>query len=206
MPMTAEQMESAYVDPSTGSVKRRLLKRLLNNVVAVGPTELHPPPPPPPTRAEQVAAQKRDEEVARQHRATVEAELAALDRHASDVAARIEVLESTSAASFALQEFRRERRMLLELRQMIAEDLDRGPIMVDRDNRALDDRTRRYVKFRAAELRESHWRAAEREAASGDHREARRHRIDSLRSRMLAEAEMHWRPNLPGYGSIMAWT
>ncbi len=204
MPLSVAEMEAQYCDPDTGSIHRRWLRRMLNGIVAVGPSA-RPAPPPEPTKGELQARAERDAEMEQQYRATVEAEITALDRHAADVSERIEVLESTWAASFALQEFRRERRMLLELRQMIAEDLDRGPIVVDRDGRPIDDRTRRYVKFRAAELRDSHWRAAEREAASGDHREARRHRIDSLRSRMLAEAEMHWRPTLPGYG-LRVWT
>ena len=205
MPLSVAEMEAQYCDPDTGSIRRRWLRRMLNGIVAVGPSA-RPAPPPEPTKAEQVAARKRDDEVARQHKAAVEAELAALDRHAGDVAARIEVLESTSAASFALQEFRRERRMLLELRQMIEADMASGPIRVDRDNRALTDRDYAIVRMRARELAELHWRQAERLSSAGDHREARRHRIDSLRSRMLAEAEMHWRPNLPGYGSIMAWS
>ena len=204
MPMTAEQMESAYVDPSTGSIKRRLLKRLLNNVVAVGPSA-RPAPPAPPSQAEQQAAAEHEAEVGRRHRETIEAELAALDRHASDVGARIEALEGASIPTFALQEFRRERRMLLELRAMLAEDLDH-PIMVDRDGHALTARDRKIAAARAGELRESKWAAATRAAGEGDHRRARMLRVDSLRSRQIAEMELHWRPAVAGYGSVMAWS
>ena len=45
----------------------------------------------------------------------------------------------------------------------------------------------------------------EREAAAGDFREARRHRIDAIRSRWCAEHELHLRPYIAGYG-LAAWT
>ena len=196
--------ERAYVDPGTGSIKRRVLGRLLNNVVAVGPSA-PPAPPAPPPPADLIAAQEHADEVRREHEKLVTAEIVALDRHAAIVAQYVEALESTSAASFALQEFKTEARQLRELRGMLEDDLDTGPILVDRDGRVIDDQARAYIRHRAAELREQFWASAARADAEGDRPRARRLRRDALRSRLLAEAEMNLRPTQPGYG-LCAWT
>ena len=161
----------------------------------IGPTVLRPPPAEP-TEAELA------EKVRRRHEQTVRDELAAVDRHAADVARRIEALEATSVPTSALVEYRAEARQLAQLRTMLQDDQRAGPIMVDRDGRPVDDRLRAIVRMRAAEMRATKWAAAEREV---DPRRARTLRRDALGSRLLVEDEMKMRGTQPGLG-IMAWT
>ena len=209
MPMTdaelqkRQQWERAYTGERTGPIKRRYLSRLLNNITAVGPTNLHPSPPPAPS-ADEVA--RKNDELTRKHREMVNSEIAALDKHADIVRQHIEALESSSrgASSFMLQEMKREHRLLSELRQMLEIDRDAGRIRIDKNRNAVDDHARAYIRFRASELREQAWAAAEREARAGEHRAAVAHRIDALRARMLAEFEAGHRSSLPGYSSAWA--
>lgn len=207
MPMTVEAMQAAVDDPETGSIRRRWLRRALAGVVAVGPTLLHPPPSKP-TRTENVARVRRAANAARDHEQAVSAEIAAVDRHVGEVARKIEALESTSAATYALQEMKAEHRMLGQLRGMLEADLAAGPIRTirtSRDGRELVDRDRAILRMRARELAESMWTAAARADGEGDHRRARMLRIDALRARQIAEYEIGLRPSLPGYG-MAAWT
>ncbi len=194
---------AAESDPDMGYFKRKALRLQALGIKAVGVTDLHPKPPPV-TRSDEVEEMRRDEMLQQEHEAIVLTEIAELDKHAAIVAQHIEALESTSRDSYRLQELKAERRQLMELRAMLEDDLASGPIRKDRNGRALDDRDRAYVRFRSKELRESFWAAAEREAATGDHREARRHRINALRSRQIAEFEQGWRNSLAGYG-LVSW-
>lgn len=198
-PLTSEQMQDLYCDPAVGDIKRRALKRALSGVKAIGPSG----PPvilPQPTAAERAETNAR---VAADHNKTVEAEVAALDKHAEDVARRVELLAGTSV-TFAEQELRTEARQLRELRMMIEADLDH-PITVDRDGRPLDDRDRAICRLRTRELAASKWAEAARADAEGDRRRGRQLRRDALRARQIAEHEAGWRRNLPGYG-ISPWT
>jgi hypothetical protein len=202
MPMTIEAMQAAVDNPETGSIRRRALRRMLAGIKAVGATVLRPAPAPAPTRADELQQARRDKRLADEHRATIENEIAVLDRHAADVSRRIENLESTSAAgatSYALQEWRAESRLLRELRAMLVDDIAAGPVRNYRDGRPVDDRDRAILRLRAKELRDSGWAAANRADAEGDRRRARQQRIDALRARQIAEHESGLRPFLAGY-------
>lgn len=201
-PMTMEEAERQYVDPDTSSIKRRWLRRALAGVVAVGPTVLRPPSPEP-TKADLAARARRDDEIKREFEKTVRDEIAAVDAHRREVERVLARYEGSR--SFAAQEMAHERRMLAELRRMLEDDLRAGPIRTDRDGHPLDDRDRAICRHRARELREMKWQAAARYAAAGDHRDARHCRVDALRSRLIAEHELHWRASLPGYG-MAVWT
>ena len=199
-PMTTDLAERLYCDPSTGSIRRRALGRWLNGIVAVGPSAGLRLPVPEPTKTELAAAEKHDAEIRRQHEQTVKDEIAALDKHTSDVADRIEALSSMSTTpDYALQEYRSEYRMLVQLRGMLESDLASGPIRTDRDGREVDDRLRAIVRLRAKEVREAKWESAARADAEGDRRRARTLRIDALRSRHLSEHEHGLRSFLAGY-------
>ncbi len=204
-PASDDDMAEAYADARTGDIKRRWLRRKLNAIVPIGKNVLNQVVPEP-TKEAVADIVKHDAEVARQHRETVSAEIAALDRHGRDVDARLEMIESTSAApTYLVQELRSERRQLIQLRQMLESDLRDGPITTSRDGRKSTDRDRGFVRFRARELRDSYWAQAEKLSSSGQHREARSRRIDALRARMIAEHENGSRPSIPGYG-MAAWT
>ncbi len=194
-PARAAEYQRAIDNPDTTSFKRRALRRRLAGVVAVGPSGPPAPQPEPPS-AELAAAALAE------HNTTVRIELARIDRHARTIEARLGAL-ARHDDSHESSELRRELAQLRELRSMIAADLDR-PILADRDGRrVLTDEDRGHVEARAAEIRESHWRAAERHARAGEHREARRHRVDSLRSRQISEYEAGLRPSLLGFGRLM---
>lgn len=185
----------AAVAPPPESLRERLQRFMRDRHKLVGRSA-----PPAPTGA-LVAAQGHDREVDRHHGEIVATELRALERHAADVARRIEALESTSRTpSFALMELRAEYRMCHELRSMLESDRAAGSIRTDRDGREVTERDRSIVSARAQELRELKWSQATRCDAAGECREARQLRVDALRSRMIAEFELRWRQSLPGYG------
>jgi hypothetical protein len=190
-------------DNSMGFLKRRALRIKALGIRAIGPTVLFPPPAPEPTRADDVAARKREAVLKREHAEIVAKEIAAVDAHAAEVEKRLARLGPESR-SYEAQELIAEKRQLRELRQMLEDDLAAGPITRTRDAKSVDDRARAYVRFRARELAASSWRAAERDAAAGDYREARRHHVDSLRARHIAEDEMNLRGTVPGFG-LCAW-
>jgi hypothetical protein len=196
MPTPTPAHAALVNDPDLGFFKRRALRIKALGIKAIGPTVLRPEPPTP-TRADEVIAAKRRTEVEREHRQMIEGELAEIDKHARAVEARLATL-AAHLRSFEAQELHRELGMLRELRRAIEGELDR-PIMRTAEGREVDDRLRAIVRARTAMLRDSYWRAAERDAASGLHREARRHRVDACRARHVAEHEIGVRSSLPGY-------
>lgn len=127
----------------------------------------------------------------------IDAELAAIDRRIAEID-RVAAGAAPGSVSYELQEIASERVRLRDLREDIERDRSH-PISRDRDGNALDARLRMIRRQRAAELRESCWRQAERSRAEGDHREARRWRLDALRARHLAEHEFGWRQKLTHY-------
>jgi hypothetical protein len=195
--------QRAADDPDVGFFKRRALRIKALGIVQRGPTALFPPPAPEPTRADAIVVRRRAARIEREHAEIVAKEIVAVDARVAEVD-KLLAQFGRDSRSYAAQELAAEKRQLRELRVMLQLDRTTGPILTDRNGRGIDDRTRRYVKFRARELAESYWRAAERDAAAGDHREARRHRLDALRARMIAEDEARLRGTVPGFG-LCAW-
>lgn len=187
----AKTLEDKYISPNTGSIARRKIRRLLNNITAVGPSGPAAKTHTPPTLAQAVEQDRRD----------VEDELKAIDRRVAQIDEALATPARPSmwgGQSFEMQELRSERQQLRDLRREIEADLV-APIAHDRAGRPLDVRDRMIRRQRAADLRESCWRQAEMYRAQGMHREARRWRLDALRARHLAESELGWRPSLATY-------
>ena len=180
-------------DPDVGYFRRRAMRLRRLGIKPIGPSGPPASEPPPEHNAAVIG----------EHNVIIRIELHQIDMHRETVAARLAALAS-DAGSFQCQELRAELRQLAELRSMIAADLDK-PTTRDRDGRPLTDKMRAFLKARTAELRDSYWRSAESAAREGDHRRARHLRRDALRSRHLAEHEMHLREHLPGYG-ITPWS
>ncbi|MFD0987815.1 hypothetical protein [Methyloligella solikamskensis] len=133
-------------------------------------------------------------------RQAVKDELRAVDQHRKALKAKLAgASKSTSAVrSFEEQELRRELDELAHLRAELAHDADH-PITHNREGASLTDRERAYRRARTREIAAQNWHEAERAAAAGDHRRARRKRHDALRARHLAEREMNLRPSLRGF-------
>ncbi|WP_034491797.1 hypothetical protein [Afifella pfennigii] len=201
-PQQMERLEAEYCHPETGSIRRRWIGRKLAGVVAVGPSEGMRLPTREPTKAELAAKAKEADEDARRHRKTVQAEIAALDHHAEDVARKF---KAAGNASYQAQELRAEKRQLAELRLMLQEDLAVGPIMTDGGGGEISRGDRAYIRQRALEIADSFWQQSIKLDATGDRREARRKRVDSLRARQIAEYEAGWRASLLGYG-LSVWS
>jgi hypothetical protein len=153
-------------------------------------------------RAQAEAAQRKPLPSARalgiEDQRAIDAEIKAVEVRQADIARVLERAAPGSRASYEDQELRSEYARLHDLRQDIERDRA-NPITHDRDGRPLDAHWRMVRRHRAADLRASCWRQAERARAEGDHREARRWRLDALRSRHLAEHEFGWRPKLATY-------
>lgn len=197
--MTARAIP-AENDPDLGYFKRKAARLARLGIVAIGPSA-PPAPASTPTRADEIAQAKRDKQAATDHEKIVRAEIDALDRHAADVTRRIEALESTSRApDYALQELQAERRQCRELRAMLEDDRNTGPIRADRDGRLIDARLHAIIRMRAREIAANNWAAAARADGAGQRREARQLRVDALRARHLAEFELKLRNAPPGYG------
>jgi hypothetical protein len=195
------QIRSAEDDlDDAGYFRRKALRLQRLGIRAVGPTSLHPPPPPPPSRADEIVARRRRSQLEREHSETISKELAAVDARIGEIEKLLVALGADN--SYHAQELRGEARQLRELRIML--ELDRDPILTDRDGRELTDRDRAIVRLRARELCESYWAAAARDDACGDYREGRRHRLAAIASRMIAEDEMKLRGTVPGFG-LCAW-
>lgn len=177
-------------DPDTGSIKRRHLRRVAAGIKAIGPNG-PPQPRPEAPRAFVADTPEHIEHVG----GIVAAELHEIDKHRQQIEQRLVGGPDPAVA----QELAAERRQLAALAQMIAADLE-GPVR-DRDGRPLADEMRAFLRARTRELREQSWRASAQAAAEGDHRRARRHRVDALRSRHRAEHEAALRPSLPGYST-----
>lgn len=194
--------EAIMADPDreVGSIKRRALRRAqdprLINGKAYGPSVLHPAGPEP-TPADRVADAKRLAEVKKQHRKTVAAEVKALDARVAEIDARLKVTPDR-VDTYEKREAVSERRQLVELRGELEAESDK-PILRHQDGSEVSDRDRAIVKVRTRELRDGLWANAERDAAAGDHRQARQRRVDALRSRHLAEAEQKLRKAPWGY-------
>lgn len=133
----------------------------------------------------------------REWSATINSELAAIDRHRSALEDRLARLPE---GSYERQELQRELGALAALRREIEHDRDR-PITRRPDGRDLDDRDRAIRRMRAQEIAENLWAAAERAQTEGDYRRARQLRHDSLRARQVAEFELGLRKSLTGYTS-----
>lgn len=173
----------AHVDYDISSIKRRWLRIKALGIRAVGPSG----PPEPPALPE---ARMRDSAEHVEHQATVARELYALDKYARQLDARLERMRGTGAQDRAGLES--ERVKLKLLRAEVERDLIGWPA-------ATTPEQRQYVEVRARQLREQLWASAERHARAGDHRHATSCRIDSLRSRQVAEHEIGLRQNLSGY-------
>lgn len=186
----ARRLETRYM--TAGSILRRRIQRMLAGVVAVGPTERAATEHKPPTLAEAEAADQKA--IADELRA-ITARIRAIDQFLALSAKSTNVWGS--GADYETQELRSERQSLCALRAEIEDD-QRNPITHARDGAPLDARWRAIRRERTLSLRRSYWEAAEAARAEGDHRRARRLRLDSLRARHLAEAEMNWR-NLSTY-------
>jgi hypothetical protein len=191
-------------DPDIGSIKRRFLRRQKLGIRPVGPTEVRPPPTFTHFDGYEIAApsdQSRHAEIALAHRRMVELELVLVDSHAASVRKRLQTLGASQ--SYERQECAAELAMLESLRAALEADSDK-PLTHARDGKPLDPRMREFLRARAKELAEQLWREGTRAAAAGDHRRARRLRLDSLRARHIAELESGLRASLPGYSS--AWS
>lgn len=124
---------------------------------------------------------------------TVVAELAAIDAHAAILRKQIEKRPEGT------HEIATELRQLAALRNEIARD-DIPPMRFP-SGEPLTDRQRAFRQMRGRELKEQIWKQAARAQSEGDHRRARRCRLDALRARHLAEHEMGICPSLRGYSS-----
>lgn len=202
MPMTKQATRAAIDDPQVGSIKRRVLKRKLAGVVAIGPSA-PPEPPQPPTQADQIRGLRSKSAISRAHRQTVEREIKLIDERISLIDARFAASRSGIVTDETI-EATAERRQLREMRRDLENEIER-PTLINRDGRELTAHDRAVVRARAKELTEILWINAERAAAEGDHRRARTLRRDALRSRQIAEMESGWRGSLPGYGNF-AWS
>jgi hypothetical protein len=169
------------IDYDIGSIKRRWLRIRAAGIRAVGPSGPPEPQPMPEVRMADSA-----EAVA--HHGVVAAELHAIDVYAKQLEARLERLPD---GSYEGQEMRAERVQLRLLYAELERDLGRWPEGTPEQ--------RRYIAIRSREIRAQTWTNAERLARAGEHREARRRRIDALRSRHLAEHEIGLRAHLSGY-------
>jgi len=127
-------------------------------------------------------------------------ELQAIDAHAAVLKKQIEKRPGGPAV-FGLDErtheIEIELRELAALRNEIARD-DIPPMRFP-SGEPLTDRQRSFRLMRSKELKEQIWKQAEMAARVGDHRRARRCRLDALRARHLAEHEMKLRTSLRGY-------
>jgi hypothetical protein len=141
--------------------------------------------PKPPTLKEMLAADRAD----------IHAELKAIDRRLVDIASTLGRVRP-GLLSPELAEMNIEYKNLFDIRRDIRNDLEH-PIDHDRDGRPLDVRQRLIRRERANSLRETCWAQSEKFRRESLYRESRRWRLDSCRSRALAEAELGWRPH-PG--------
>lgn len=138
---------------------------------------------------------------------TIREELEAIDRHQCALEAQLGGPASAPHLVVGIganprtsrdRELRAEVSRLGLLKREIAADAEK-PITANRNGELLTDRERSFRRMRTAELRDQYWHAAERAEREGDHRRARQLRHDALRSRHIAEYEMHLRPSLRGY-------
>jgi hypothetical protein len=157
------------------------LWREAHGVVAVGPSGPAATKPTP-----TLAAMKTID------REAVHLELKAVDQRLRDIA---DLFGRTrpGVISYEDQELNVEYKQLFDIRRDIRDDIES-----DRDGRPLDVRQRLIRRERAATIRATCWEQAEAARREGDHRRARRHRLDALRARHLAESELGWR-NLTTY-------
>jgi hypothetical protein len=132
-----------------------------------------------------------DRALLQEHQRTIASELAAIDKRREQIA-QVLATDAVNSSSYAHQELRVERTQLGLLRREVERDLG-APAMAQTDTK------RAYVRARTKELRELLWHNAEKLRAQGEHRHARLRRIDSLRSRHLAEHELGLRTSLSGF-------
>lgn len=170
-------------DPDVGYFRRKAirLRRLGIKPIGRGGPPAEPAEPSPEHNAAVVG----------EHNIAVRVELHEIDKHTKMVEAR---LGTAGIGNYEAQELSAELRMLRTLRAEVEGERDR-PIMMTDDKRA-------FIRARAAELRESYWHAAERCSRAGDHREARRCRVDAVRARHVAEHEAGLRSSLPGFTTM----
>jgi hypothetical protein len=124
----------------------------------------------------------------------VKDELRAVDQHAAVLRRQMEKRPEGPAAFGLWGDERRhelevELRQLAALRKEIKHDVE-NPIMRDRDGRPLTARQRAFGRMRTREIAEQLWKQAARAESAGEHRRARRCRLDALRARQLAEGEL----------------
>lgn len=179
-------------DDGIGFLKRRALRRQFAGIKTIGPITARPVPAPP-TPAGGTRRHHRETAVEARHRAMIERELALVDGHARALAALVLTVSDAQR-----QELEAEGRRLALLRSEIEHDLTH-PITHDREGRMLGERDFAILRHRAAEIADSEAFAAGRADAEGRHRDAARHRHDSLRARHIAEYEARWRSSLRGY-------
>lgn len=187
-PPNAAALQKQIDDPSTGSIRRHWLRRLIDPRLrggkAYGPSAFLPPeqralaPPP-----------MADSKDMIEHHECVARELDQLDRFAKQVDERIAAL-GARPDSEGLEHLRVKLRLL---RSEIEHDLLAWPAAEASPNQ------RNYVKARTRELRELCWANSEKLRAAGEHRQADIALIDALRSRMCAEHEIGLRPHLSNY-------
>ena len=180
---------------SESSLSRRLRRRMVERKAA-RLTELADQPvcEPATDRALAVAYERR-----------VRNELRAIDGHAKALAKQLErsaeprqLLGAVAARDYRQQELATELAELAGLRKEIEGDLI-NKVMSYADGRPMDERAHARRRFRAREIAENKWSAAERAERAGEHRRARQLRHDALRARHIAEFEMGLRKSLRGY-------
>lgn len=186
-PEQAARLQAQIDDPDVGFLRRRALHRQLLGIRAIGPSG-PPAPEPAPDAAPGGDALAMPPGGSDAHYTAVVAEVHALDRHAAEIDARLAALANSD--SVEAHELRAERQQITMLRAELLGDLARGPVGTEHQ--------RRIIAMRSDELRRHAWADAERAAAAGDHRHARRRRLDALRARMRAEDEAGLR-KLSGY-------
>lgn len=185
-------MTTQTIDDGAGFLARRHRRIQAAGIRAIGPTDLHPVPPKP-VPADRIRRHRALTGRDKEHRATVAAELAAIDAHADWIR---EQLGENTGPDAGLRSFQ-DQELAAELRQL---GLLRVEIEADTASPApADDRMRAIVRARSKELAEQFWRGAGRAAAEGDHRHARQLRHDALRAQRVAERESGIRTSLRGY-------
>ncbi|MQA64499.1 MAG: hypothetical protein GEU76_01135 [Alphaproteobacteria bacterium] len=162
--------------PIFTSFRERALWREANGIVAIGPSG------PAATKPPSLKQVKIEDQQA------VKAELRAIDQRLADIASTLGRTRP-GEHDYESQELELEYRALFDLRRTTRDDLEH-PL-------TLDVRQRLIRRARTIALRESAWAQSEKFRAEGLYREARRWRLDALRARTLAEAEMNLRQH-PG--------
>jgi hypothetical protein len=185
---TTTPMQRMIDDPDTGSIKRRFLRRIAAGIRTVGPSGPSQPRPEAPQFV--LGGEPASIELG----AAIAVEMAEIAKHCEQLEQRL----VGAVAPGEEMELRAELRQLAALRQTIIAD---RPILADRDNQPISDQMRGFLRARAVENKGRSWTAAERASAEGDHRRARRHRVNALRGRHIAEYEAGLRPSLPGFST-----